>query len=113
MPGAMSDKDREFLVSMVPGIATTSQGRAQMIATMKKLDERNQEVAQMARDYRREKGKLDEGFFDLLRAHSDANPLFEGVQAPQASPASSPENPYSKMSDDEVLQELRRKGLLK
>lgn len=76
MPGAMSDKDREFLVSMVPGLATTPQGRKQMLETAQKLAQRDIEVAKIARDYRKRNGTIDEGFYDELARHSAANPLF-------------------------------------
>jgi hypothetical protein len=76
MPGAMSDADREFLKSMVPGIGTSPEGRRLMVETTKKLAQRDQRVADMARAYRSNKGTLDEGFFNELRAFSDANPMF-------------------------------------
>lgn len=77
MPGAMSDKDREFLQSMVPGLAMTADGRKLLIDTKRKLNKRTIDVAKMARDYRRENGSLDEGFFDELAAYGEDNPMFE------------------------------------
>jgi hypothetical protein len=76
MPGALSDKDREFLVSMVPGLATSPEGRKTIIETMVKIAKRDQQVAQMARDYRKKNGQLNEGFYDELAAFSAKNPLF-------------------------------------
>lgn len=83
MPGALSDKDREFLVSMVPGLATTPQGRALMLETGKKLAKRDQEVARLAREYRKKNGSLDEGFYEILSDYANKNPLFQS--APQQS----------------------------
>lgn len=83
MPGAMSDKDREFLQSMVPGLTQTPEGRKMMIETQKRLNNRSIEVARMARQYRQNKGRLDEGFFDKLDAYSREHPLFDDLQ-PQA-----------------------------
>jgi hypothetical protein len=83
MPGAMSDPDRQFLVSMVPGLGTTPEGRRMMLDTSRKLAKRDQEVAQMARAYRTRKGQLDEGFYDELKKHADANPLFPATSASQ------------------------------
>lgn len=77
MPGAMSDRDREFLQSMIPSLATTAEGRKLMVATKKKLNQRSIDVAKMAREYRRKFGRLDENFYDQLAAYSDANPMFE------------------------------------
>lgn len=90
MPGAMSDKDREFLVSMVPGLATTPQGRKQMLETAQKLAQRDVQVAKMAREYRKRNGTLNEGFYDELARYSAENPLF-----PQTAPAGAPAAGYS------------------
>lgn len=85
MPGALSDKDREFLVSMVPGLGTTPEGRKLMLETGKKLAKRDQEVARLARDYRKQKGSLDEGFYEVLNDYAQKNPLFPQQQkAPTA-----------------------------
>lgn len=80
MPGAMSDKDREFLVSMTPGLAKTPEGNRLIIETARKLAKRDQEVAKLAREYRRKNGSMDEGFYDELAEFSAKNPLF-GEQA--------------------------------
>lgn len=85
MPGAMSDADRQFLQNMVPGLETTPQGRAFMLDTAKRLAQRDIKVAQMARDYRKRNGSLDEGFYDELARYSEANPLFTGLNTPQPS----------------------------
>jgi hypothetical protein len=76
MPGAMSDADRQFLANMVPGLATTPEGRKLMIETATKLAQRDKEVAAMARKYRQKKGNIDEGFYDELAQFSSAKPLF-------------------------------------
>lgn len=76
MPGAMSNKDLEFLQQMTPSLATTPEGRKMMIDTATKLAKRDMEIARMARDYRKRKGSLDEGFYEELTAYSSKNPLF-------------------------------------
>lgn len=89
MPGAMSDKDREFLQSMTPSTATTPEGRRLMLDTSRKLAQRDKDVARLAREYRKKNGSLDEGFFDVLEEFSAKNPLFpdSGAQpAPIAKP---------------------------
>lgn len=86
MPGAMSDSDRQFLVSMVPGLSTTPEGRTLMLDTARKLAKRDQEVAAMARQYRQRKGSIDEGFYNDLATWSAQNPLFKPqsvVRVPQ------------------------------
>jgi len=82
MPGAMSDADRQFLVNMVPGLATTPDGRKLMLDTAKKLAKRDMDVARIAREYRKKNGSIDEGFYDELNQFSQANPLF--AQQPKA-----------------------------
>lgn len=77
MPGAMSDADRQFLTNMVPGLATTPEGRMLMLDTGQKLAKRDMDVARMAREYRKRNGSIDEGFYDELARFSEANPLFQ------------------------------------
>jgi hypothetical protein len=78
MPGALSDKDREFLTGMVPNANQTSQGRKMLIDSYIALQKRNQQVAQFATNYEKKYGRLDSGFFDQLQSWSGANPLFGG-----------------------------------
>lgn len=82
MPGAMSDADRNFLSSMVPGIEKTPEGRKLIMESARKLAQRDIEVSRMAREYRKKNGSLDEGFYDELARFSESNPLFQ-----QAAPA--------------------------
>lgn len=81
MPGAMSDADRNFLSATVPGLAKTPGGNRQLIETAKRLAQRDQQVARMAREYRKQNGHLDEGFYQQLQQFSEANPLFRDMGA--------------------------------
>jgi hypothetical protein len=77
MPGAMSDKDREFLVETIPSLENDPTAWPQMIDYRKRLAKRDQQVARAARAYRQKHGgKFDEGFFDELQDWSNKNPLF-------------------------------------
>jgi hypothetical protein len=76
MPGAMSDQDRNFLVSMTPNQAQTAQGRKQIIDAYVLLQQRNQKIAQFARNYEKKYGRLDNDFFDQMQQWANANPLF-------------------------------------
>lgn len=76
MPGAMSDKDREFLVQSIPGLENDPAAISTMIDYRKRLAKRDQQVAKMARDYRKRTNSFDEGFYDELAAWSAKNPLF-------------------------------------
>ena len=87
MPGAMSDKDREFLVNTVPGLSKTPEGNRLLIETNRRLAKRDQDIAKLARDYRRQHKQLDEGFYDELQRFSDANPLFEDMAPSGPAPA--------------------------
>lgn len=78
LPGAMSDGDRNYLKQMSPGISQTKEGRAQMVDAYVKILEREKEVAQAMRNYKKKYGQIDQGFFDQLSAWSEANPLFGG-----------------------------------
>lgn len=66
MPGALSDKDREFLVSMVPSLAKTPQGNQIVLEAFKRTAQRKAEVAQLARDYVKSHGRFDDGFYNEL-----------------------------------------------
>jgi hypothetical protein len=107
MPGALSDKDREFLSSMTPGLGKTNEGNALIIKTAKALNQRSQVVAKMARDYRKQHGHFDEGFYDELQAYSDAHPLFAGQVMPKES-ASPSVLPYSDPDKERRYQEWKR-----
>lgn len=78
MPGALSDRDREFLISMVPSLANSPEGVKTMVEIQRKLARRSVDVAKLARQYRKENPRqtFDEGFYDYLEEWSAKNPLF-------------------------------------
>jgi hypothetical protein len=78
MPGALSDKDREFLVGMIPNASQSAQGRKMLINAQIAIEQRKQQVATFARNYEKKHGQLDNGFFDQMQAWSAANSLFGG-----------------------------------
>lgn len=82
MPGAMSDKDREFLQSMVPGIENTAGGIKTMVETRRRLAKRRIAEAKIVRQYYAKNGSLF-GVEDELQRHADANPMFDDLEAPQ------------------------------
>lgn len=85
MPGAMSDADRRFLTDTVPGLTKTREGNRLIIEATRRLVKRDQDVARLARDYRKKRGAIDEGFYDVLADFSARTPLFDGLGAPTAS----------------------------
>lgn len=90
MPGAMSDKDREFLQSMVANLDKTPGANALLVEGMKKFAQRERDISQLARNYKKKNGGVfDDGFYDELQKFADANPMFEaprGSQSPSATP---------------------------
>ncbi len=76
MPGAMSDADRDFLKSTVPGLANTRGGAQKMVELQMKVEQRNVEIADLAQQYIEQNGKLDSGFDKAVKAYADAHPLF-------------------------------------
>jgi hypothetical protein len=88
MPGALSDQDRTFLLQMVAGLENDPAAWPKMLEYRVKLAEREQQVAKMARAYRKKHGKYDEGFYDELQEWSDKNPLFPA--APKSQPTTAP-----------------------
>lgn len=101
MPGAMSDADRNYLQGIIASIDKTPGANKLLLDGMRKLAQRDREVAQMARDYKKKNGSFDDGFYDELAKFSDANPLFKGTQL----------NSASGLTKDEAaeLQQLRSK----
>jgi len=85
MPGALSDKDREFLQQSVPGLERTPGGNRLIIDFMRRMAERSIQVDKLRRDYVRQHKRLDEGFYDILAEWSAANPIF--TQADEAAVA--------------------------
>jgi hypothetical protein len=85
MPGAMSDKDREFLQASVPSLQQTPEGNAKIVDYMKRVAGRAVEVEKLRQGYVKRYGRLNEGFHQAVRDYSETNPLFpEGAQpAPQ------------------------------
>jgi len=85
MPGAMSDKDREFLTASVPSLSQSPEGNKLMIQYAKAIAQRNIDVARLATAYRRKNKTLDIGFNDELAAWSESHPLFTTEAKPSPS----------------------------
>jgi hypothetical protein len=82
MPGQLSDKDRDFLKAMTPGLAKTPEGNRLIIETGMKIAKRQQETARLAREYRMKNRTMD-GFTEFMQSYAEKNPLFEGAVVPQ------------------------------
>lgn len=77
-PG-VSNTDVAFIAKMNPDISQTREGRMELIETSRLLAKRDQEVAKMAADYRRQNGSLD-GFQVYIADWANRNPLFKDRQ---------------------------------
>ncbi len=85
MPGSMSNSDRDFLVSMTANTANDPRAIPLMLDMRIAMEKRAQEVGQIARDYRRQNGTLDEGFYQQLQTYSNAHPMFDKMAQPATS----------------------------
>ena len=81
MPGALSDKDREFLVKMAPSLGNTIEGNRLIIDYASRLAKRQKEKAEMASDYvaNNPRGTFS-GFDSQWRNYVEENPLFAKEQ---------------------------------
>lgn len=77
MPGAMSDADRQFLMSLPPGFEKTPEGNRVLIEFYKRTAMREKEIARMARAYRKKNGRFDDDFEDEILTYNMNNPLFK------------------------------------
>jgi len=84
MPGALSDKDREFLVASVPGLHLTREGNALIIDYSRRMAQRSLQIEGKRRDYIKRNKRLDDGFFEELSVWSEQNPLFTEQDAQRA-----------------------------
>lgn len=78
MPGAMSDKDREFLIKMTPSLAMRPEGAKLLFDTYEKMAKRQIKAAELARGYKRAnpRNTFDEGYFDYMNEWNKLNPVF-------------------------------------
>ena len=78
MPGALSDKDLQFLRESIPNIANNPAANSAMIEILTRVERRKQEIAQLANAYAQKYGNggLDAGFQDAIRQYAEKNPLF-------------------------------------
>lgn len=110
MPGALSDKDREFLQSTVPGLSRSPGGNKLMIEAAKRVQRRKIEIAEFKAQYVQQNGAVDDRFFEIVSKWASENPLFEDLQgatgAPEALSADSGkmELPVQITSDDDYAQ---------
>lgn len=77
----ISNADRDFIMRTAPSLGNTPEGNRDLINMRRKLAQREQETAMMARNYAKRNGRLDSGFDDELSDFIDKNPLFPQPKA--------------------------------
>ena len=78
-----SNADRDFLQGTVANISNTPEGNRQIIAVAKAVENRKQQVAQLARDYAKAHGgRIDAGFDQNLAQWATQNPVFNAGNSP-------------------------------
>lgn len=91
MPGAMSDKDREFLKQMVPGLENTPGGNQLIMGYMRKVAERQVEAETLRQKFIAESGGRfnNDKFTAYAENYFKDKPLFAGAPPTAAAPQSS------------------------
>jgi hypothetical protein len=80
-----SNADRDFVVGQTANLGNTPEGNRQLIQIQKKVAQRTQQIAGLARDYAaRNGGRIDAGFDSALSKWAEANPLFQPGPPPSA-----------------------------
>lgn len=82
MPGAMSDRDRDFLKGMTPQMSQSAAGRKTLIDAHRAMAQRQQALGSMAQRYLEKYGSLDEQFFAQATQFNMQNPIFGAVRIP-------------------------------
>lgn len=80
MPGSMSDSDRNFLSSIPPTLSNTPAGRELISYTMRAVNNRDKQIANLAQLYEEKNGRLDTKFVTEMRKWSDSNPIMDAQQ---------------------------------
>src|SRR5690606_35761245 len=93
LPGTMSDADRDFLMNIPPNLGDSAEGRKLLVELMTAREQRRVDVAKLARQYRQERGRLDEGWHDVLAQYNEENPMVtpEMVERAQAAASTTPQ----------------------
>lgn len=85
MPGALSDKDLEFLKAMVPRLENTQGANRKIIDIMRQISQRSAERYRAARQYKAQNPRKSlDGFEEEWDRYIADNPLFAREEAPAA-----------------------------
>ncbi|MBC2768556.1 hypothetical protein [Pusillimonas minor] len=87
MPGALSDRDIQFLKDSQVGIDRSPEGNRRMLQAFRAMEKRKIELSKLADDYIEKNGRLDTGFNAAVRQYANQNPLFESAGSAVSGPA--------------------------
>ncbi|MCZ4330780.1 hypothetical protein [Castellaniella denitrificans] len=76
LPGAVSDRDLNFLKESNIGLDRSPEGNRLMVDAFRKLEKRKLDIAKLADEYVQKNGRLDAGFNQIARQYADENPMF-------------------------------------
>lgn len=84
---AISNADRDFLQQISPNLSNNPDSNRMIIANALKIEQRKQDIAKWAREYKTlNRGQLDAGFQDYLAKKAEENQLFARPQNQQTQP---------------------------
>ena len=102
----ISNSDVKFLQAINPNLAATPEGNREIIGYHRKIYQRQQETAKMARDYAaKHGGRIDAGFDQVLADYAEKNPLFPAKQTPAT------QRQQAQPTLNDIDAELKRRGL--
>ncbi len=102
----ISNSDVKFLQAINPNLAATPEGNREIIGYHRKIYQRQQETAKMARDYAaKHGGRIDAGFDQVLADYAEKNPLFPAKQTPAT------QRQQAQPNLNDIDAELKRRGL--
>lgn len=102
----ISNSDVKFLQAINPNLAATPEGNREIIGYHRKIYQRQQETAKMARDYAaKHGGRIDAGFDQVLADYAEKNPLFPAKQTPAT------QRSQAQPTLNDIDAELKRRGL--
>ena len=108
----ISDSDRKSIALIGPSIQKTPEGNRQLIGIYRSIAQREQQIAQMARDYAKANGgRIDAGFDDQVARFAEANPLFPAAQS--SARAQSDGVAGAAPARAAIEDEMRRRGMMK
>jgi ribosome-binding protein aMBF1 (putative translation factor) len=96
--GSISNAEMDLFAKAVPSLSRTPEGNELILEMQEKIAKNQIEVAKLAREYRKNKGRIDEGFGDVLDQYHQKNPLFtEDIKKRiQGGPTTQPGQPGQK-----------------